>query len=105
MPGSWVVDDAHPEGRYVAFDAAQLAQYEQDQAEGAARATLEATLDANATHIRDGLRQHLHDALDLATLVQSGQATAQQQRDALALCLRGTVRLARLVLSELDEAP
>lgn len=44
------------------------------------------------------LREQMQQATDLADLIQSGNATAADQRQALVMCLRGMVRVARYLL-------
>lgn len=104
MTDRWVIDEQHPDGYLVPMTAAEQAQIDKDQAEWAAAATRQQTLNANADQMRAALTAHLQDALTLADALDANTATAAQQRQGLALCLRGTVRLARLTLELYDAA-
>lgn len=104
MTDRWVIDQEHPQGHLVPMTAAEQKQYDTDMATWADTAARQATLDANATQMRNALVAHLQDALTLADALDANTATAAQQRQGLALCLRGTVRLTRLVLELHDAA-
>lgn len=100
----WVVDADHPEGHLVELTADEEQQLQTDrQVAGVTFKKLQAE-QANADDMAAKVQQRLGDLIAAADLVASGNATAQQQRDALALCLRTTARLARLVLRNLDVA-
>lgn len=104
MADKWVVDADHPQGHAVPMTAAEQKQYDSDVAAWADSAARQATLDANAAQMRTALAAHLQDALTIADALDANTATAAQQRQGLALCLRGTVRLTRLVLELHDAA-
>jgi hypothetical protein len=91
-------------GDLVPLTAEEEAQYDVDQAASAAAVAARAPLDANAAAMRQSLVAHLQDALTLADALDANTATPAQQRTALSLCLRGTVRLSRLTLSIYDQA-
>jgi hypothetical protein len=48
--------------------------------------------------IRLALREQMQQASDLADVIQSGNSTTADQRLALAMCLRGMVRISRYLL-------
>lgn len=80
-------------------------QYAIDQLAGAAQMVAQAVVDGNRASMVTSLRDRRQVALDLADALEQGTATPAQQRQALALCLRGMVRLGRLHLNDLDAAP
>lgn len=82
----------------------EQAQFDADQSSGAANSQALATRQANAAAMRQSLHDRMQQMLDLATAIEGGTPTPADQRLALVLCLRGTVRLARLVVAELDQA-
>lgn len=100
----WVVDPEHPGGYEVELTAEEEAQRAKDQQAGTAYSEALQASEANAADMVAKVRQRMDDLAAAADLVASGNATAQQQRDALALCLRTTARLARIVLRNLDVA-
>lgn len=55
---------------------------------------------ANAATIKASLQSQIANALALADLLDTNNATPAQQRAALSLCLRGVVRLAKVVYSD-----
>jgi len=83
---------------------AEQAQLDADRAASAAATATAETQHANELALRQGLRDRLQEMADLANLIESGAATAADQRRALVLSLRGSLRLARLVNSQLDQA-
>jgi hypothetical protein len=91
-------------GAIVPFTADEEAQYLLDQAADVAAATVQAGHDANAQTMRQSLVAAMQQMVDLAALFQAGTATAADQRTALALCLRSSVRLTRLMLELFDQA-
>lgn len=104
MSYRWVVDTDNPRGHQVPMTAEEQAQLDADQAAWARDVQAQATRDTNAATMRAALAAHLTDALQLADALDANTATPVQQRAALSLCLRGTVRLARLTLELLDQA-
>lgn len=102
MSARWVVDADNPRGHLVPMTPAEQAQYDADQTAGAAQAQQQAGLAANEQTMRKSLHDRMQQALDLADALDANTATPAQQRAALALCLRGVVRLARLVNEELE---
>lgn len=86
----------------VAFTPQEAAQASVDAAALVAAAAAEAVLTANAGTIGASLEQKRSRALALADKLDANTATPAEQREALALCLRGLVRLTRLQLRLLD---
>lgn len=104
MSSRWVVDADHPQGYAVPMTPAEQAQLDADQAAAAAAAQTAAQRQANAAAMRQSLHDRMQQMLDLANAIEGGTATPADQRIALVLCLRGTVRLTRLFGAELDQA-
>src|SRR5262245_51435633 len=104
MPDKWVIDQNYPQGHLVPMTPEEVAQWQSDQQAAAAAATVTAAHTANSATMRLSLHDRIQEMRDLATGVEAGTATAADQRRALVLCLRGTVRLALLMLVELDAA-
>jgi len=108
---AWVVTEI-PTRLVVTFDAkgrphetrvpitgAELAAWQAEQAAAAARLAAE---NATQRSLRDELDQYQTQALALADLLDANNATAAQQRAGLSGCLRGLVRLSKVVYGELD---
>src|SRR5262245_24227905 len=104
MPDKWIVDADFPQGHLVPMTPEEEMQLAADQAAAAAAVQVTAARRANADKMRLDLHDRLQEMRDLAGRVEDGTATAADQRRALVLCLRGTVRLALLNLVELDAA-
>lgn len=104
MTDKWIIDPATGQGQAVPMTAEEEAALEADRAAWTAQEQRQGTLEANADQMRAALVAHLQDALSLADALDANTATPAQQRQGLALCLRGTVRLARLTLKLYDTA-
>jgi hypothetical protein len=105
MPNyKWIADQAHPGGYLVELTPEEEAQLQSDWAAWAIIAAADATAAENATQMRDDVVSRLAALIEAADKIASDQATPAEQRDALALNLRTTARLARLVLRRLDVA-
>lgn len=104
MSSRWVIDADHPHGWLVPMTPAEQAQCDADQAAAQAAAAAQTAQAGNAQTMRQSLQAHLADALTLADALDANTATPGQQRQALSLCLRGTVRLSRVVLELYDVA-
>ena len=89
----------HPVVNRVPLTGADLAAWEADQAATLALRQQEQT---DATTLRQELDQYESQALALADLLDANTATAAQQRAGLSGCLRGLVRLSKVVYGELD---
>ncbi len=104
MSVRWVVDAEHPAGHAVEMTAEEQAQHDAEQA---ANLTVTAAHNgrlANERTMTTSLTGRMQDALDLAAKLDSNTATPGEQRAALALSLRGLVRLTRVTLDVLDQA-
>jgi hypothetical protein len=100
----WEVTDEFPDGHARPMTAAEQTQLQTDRAAWAAQAQQQATWDQNATTIHDELQAQMQQALDLADALKANTATAAQQRAGLEMCLRGIVRLAKVVYRSYDTA-
>jgi hypothetical protein len=65
-----------------------------------AQAALDATALTNSNTIRGELQAALANALALADALDANTATPAQQRQALSLCLRGLVRVGKVIYRE-----
>jgi hypothetical protein len=88
----------------VPMTVEEEAAHEADQAEAQAATAEGEAQSGRETEMREAIQAQLVKLVEAADKVASGTATAVQQRDALALSLRTTARLARIVLRELDES-
>ncbi len=100
----WVVDTEHPAGYPVEMTAAEQALFDADQAAGATASAAHESRLANEKTMTASLTGKMQNALDLATKLDANTATPAEQRAALALSLRGLVRLTRVTLDVLDQA-
>jgi hypothetical protein len=104
MTDKWVVTPEHPEGQLVPYTPAEEAAHSADVAAWAAAEATADQREANYEAMRQSLTDRMQQALDLAAKLDANTATAAEQRQALSLLLRGTVRLTRVVFSLLDQA-
>lgn len=95
--------DADAEKR-VPLTAAETTQQTADNTASAQAVAEKAAAAAVADTLRTTLRDKRARALTLADKLDANTATAVEQREALALALRGLVRLTRLHLNLLDQA-
>jgi hypothetical protein len=96
MTDKWI------DGQAVPMTPKEQADFDAFQQAAAQQAARQATLDANADSIRDALKAQMQNALQLADALDANTATPAQQRQALAICLRGVVRLAKVVYQEFE---
>jgi hypothetical protein len=105
MPSyKWVVDAGNPQGHLVELTPEEEAQGQADEAAWLQRDAIEDAETANAETMRDAIVTRLDLLVAAADKIAAGEATPAEQRDALALNLRTTARLARLLLRKLDAA-
>jgi short-subunit dehydrogenase len=105
MPShKWVVDSQHPQGHLVELTAEEETQLEVDRQAWLEQDVVEDAEFANAETMRDAVVTRLDTLVAAADKIAAGEATPAEQRDALALNLRSTARLARIVLRKLDAA-
>lgn len=102
VPMTWVVDADFPQGHAVPMTDAEQQQLAADRAAMQAIDAARQQQQANADSIRDALKAQMQNALQIADALDANTATPAQQRQALAICLRGVVRLAKVVYQEFE---
>jgi hypothetical protein len=104
MPTKALVDASTGQVTYVPLTTDEYAQWQVDQAAGAAAAASEAMVATNSASMTNAITSKLDQLVGAADAIAAGNATAAQQRDALVLALRSVARLARLALGQTDKA-
>lgn len=101
-----VIVDCKSGDAYVeTLNAAEDAALEVERAPLKAAADAQRIEDDRESVLRVAVRAHLDDLVAAAAAVEAGTATPAEQRSLLVQTTRMTVRLARLYLRQLDQAP
>lgn len=97
-----IIDSEKDTILYVPLTPEEEAERQEYQAEYAQREQEAEQLSNNEIQLRDGIKTVLQRMRELAQKVNDNTATPAEQRQALELCLRTCIRLAKLQLRELD---
>lgn len=98
-----VVNTRTGETEYIPYTPEEEAAREAEEVLAVQIMALNDTALSNEKKMQDQIRQAAVEMLALARAIEDGSATNADRNRAAVLCLRGTVRLAKIVFDDLTE--